>query len=778
MKRKTWFFIGSLALLSACRTTPELRFNDQELMTGLATPVLLAPGPNELVFEDFVTDVSRIDSIQIQPSVPFTRNENRLVISGPLPTALGNVLLWSAGQAYAIPLQRASKLPVTLRYPATAGTVKAKGEFNSWNPEATVLTKTESEFTIDLQLNPGTYQYLFVADGKEKRDPANRDSVDNGMGGWNSVLRLPRPDPAKLPLIRTEKADDGTVSLTLSNPATEVNVYWKNFRLPASHVTLTDDRIEFEIPAQARESKRSFIRVWAANEEGVSNDVLIPLHEGEVVVTNGQLTRHDKEAQVLYFMMVDRFVNGRPENDEPVKDKTINPKANYFGGDLAGITKKIKDGYFEKLGINTLWLSPITQNPKGAYGKYPTPPTTFSGYHGYWPISLKQIDYRYGSRQELEELLNEAHAKNINVILDYVAHHVHQEHPLVRQHPEWFTSLYLPDGSLNTERWEDQRLTTWFDVFLPTLDLRKPEVVGPMTDTALYWLTSYELDGFRHDASKHIDLLFWRELTKKIKRDVKRPVYQIGETYGSRELVSSYVNTGMLDGQFDFNVYDDAVNTFARDEVPFTRLANSVKESLSWFGDHHLMGNITGNQDRARFISYADGSVRFDEDAKKAGWTRTIAIQDTLGYHKLQSLTAFMMTIPGVPVIYYGDEIGDPGANDPDNRRMMRFENLNKHELKTRQMTSTLTELRRANLALLYGDLEWQEISSKRLVFSRSYFSDQVWVVFNKSGEPQQYTLPLADGAVPHFSGKVKFEKGQATLTLPPYSFEIITVTN
>jgi len=63
-------------------------------------------------------------------------------------------------------------------------------------------------------------------------------------------------------------------------------------------------------------------------------------------------------------------------------------------------------------------------------------------------------------------------------------------------------------------------------------------------------------------------------------------------------------------------------------------------------------------------------------------------------------------------------------------------------------------------------------------VFSRSDFSDQVWVVFNKSGEPQKYTLPLADGAVPHFSGKVKFEKGQATLTLPPHSFEIITLTH
>ncbi|MFM7486053.1 MAG: alpha-amylase family glycosyl hydrolase, partial [Cytophagales bacterium] len=355
-------------------------------------------------------------------------------------------------------------------------------------------------------------------------------------------------------------------------------------------------------------------------------------------------------------------------------------------------------------GINTLWLSPISHNPKGAFGKYPDPATTFSGYHGYWPVSLQTIDPRFGTQAEFQELLLEAHNKNINVILDYVAHHVHQEHPLVKLKPEWFTPLYLPDGKLNTERWDDQRLTTWFDTFMPTLDLRKPEVVNPMTDTALYWLKNFELDGFRHDASKHIDLLFWRTLTKKIKSQVNRPIYQIGETYGSRELVGSYVSTGMLDGQFDFNVYDDAVNTFARDEVSFQRLVSSVRESISWFGDHHLMGNITGNQDRARFISYADGSIRFDEDAKRAGWKRKIEINDTVGYHKLQSLTALMMTIPGVPVIYYGDEIGDPGGNDPDNRRMMRFEKLNPREVATKQITGKLVQLQRNSLPLIYGD--------------------------------------------------------------------------
>jgi glycosidase len=298
-----------------------------------------------------------------------------------------------------------------------------------------------------------------------------------------------------------------------------------------------------------------------------------------------------------------------------------------------------------------------------------------------------------------------------------------------------------------------------------------------MTDTALYWLKNYELDGFRHDASKHIDLLFWRTLSKKIKSEISRPIYQIGETYGSRELVNSYVNTGMLDGQFDFNVYDDAVNTFARDEVPFSRLSSSVTESMSWFGDHHLMGNITGNQDRARFISYADGSVRFDEDAKRAGWKRKIEIKDTIGYNKLQSLTAFMMTIPGVPVIYYGDEIGDPGGNDPDNRRMMRFEKLSPLENKTKEIAQKLVALRKNSMALLYGDFQWLRVEDQLMVYKRSYFGNQVIVAFNKSAQPKEIELgKLPSKARTQFNGKLKVENGAGKLTMKPHSFEVVEV--
>lgn len=767
-------------LIASCK--PETKdYTDKQVIFGLASVVTLSQDTTYVNMEDYVLESSIIDSIAIPASIQYKLEGNNLILIGSLPQLIGSISLWVKNQAYEIPLQQSGSFKQTFTYTGIASEVKIKGEFNGWNANQTILNKTPEKFSTTLPLKPGRYQYLFVVDGKEIRDPNNKDSVDNGMGGWNSVLQLPKPDPEKLPLLSTESFNETSITLKLLNPAEEIKVYWQNFEI--DEVSKSNHHITLQIPTVAKSSKRSFIRVWAANNEGISNDVLIPLENGKVLNQAEQLTRNDKEAQVLYFMMVDRFNNGNSNNDEPLKDKSVHPKANYFGGDLEGITAKIKEGYFADLGINTLWLSPITQNPKEAYGKYPTPSTTFSAYHGYWPVSLKQIDYRFGNEAAFNELLSTAHNNNINVILDYVAHHIHQEHPLYKEKPEWFTSLYLPDGSINTERWDDERLTTWFDVFLPTLDLRKPEVVGPMTDTAMFWLQNYAIDGFRHDASKHIDLLFWRELTKKIKRHAitnnNQSIYQIGETYGSRELISSYVNSGMLDGQFDFNVYDDAVATFARDEVSFSRLVNSVQESLDYFGDHHLMGNVTGNQDRARFISYADGSIRFDEDAKLAGWTREINVKDSLAYNKLQSLIGFMMTIPGVPVIYYGDEIGDPGGNDPDNRRMMRFNNLSSQEEKTRLLTQQLVKLRRNNLALLYGDWQVIQQDDQQLLIKRKYFTEEVWIAFNKSKTTSSLKINnLPSQATSLRGNELIVNEQSATLTLPPLSFEIITATN
>ena len=141
----------------------------------------------------------------------------------------------------------------------------------------------------------------------------------------------------------------------------------------------------------------------------------------------------------------------------------------------------------------------MVKNPESPYGYWPDPPSKFSGYHGYWPVSFTIIDDRYGTAEDLHELVEVAHNNNMNVLLDFVANHVHQDHPVYRAHPDWATELYLPDGSLNTERWDEYRLTTWFDIFLPTLDLSRPEVYEMLSDSAVFWIREYKLDGFRHD---------------------------------------------------------------------------------------------------------------------------------------------------------------------------------------------------------------------------------------------------------------------------------------
>ncbi|MFM7727360.1 MAG: alpha-amylase family glycosyl hydrolase, partial [Flavobacteriales bacterium] len=435
-------------------------------------------------------------------------------------------------------------------------------------------------------------------------------------------------------------------------------------------------------PPEAAQIERTHLRVYADDGNQRFNDILVPLQKGMPVINAAQLNRKDLRNSVMYFAMVDRFMNGDTANDRPTADPSIQPKANNLGGDLQGITKKIKDGYFAQLGVNTIWISPITTNAEGAWGLWNKGvESKFSAYHGYWPTALRSIDNRFGNAGAMNELLQTAHANQMNVILDYVAHHVHQDHPLYKQKPEWTTPLYLPDGTMNTEKWDEHRLTTWFDTFLPTWDFANHTVVEALTDTAMYWVENYDLDGFRHDATKHINEDFWRTLTKKVKNYQRqhpgRNIFQIGETYGNPELISSYISSGQLDAQFDFNLYDAAVDAFAKSETNFSNLERVLKESMSYYGSHHLMGNITGNQDRARFISYADGSVQFSEDAKLAGWTRDIQNKGSEGYKRMAMLMAFLMTTPGVPCVYYGDEIGMPGGNDPDNRRMMNLTDWN-----------------------------------------------------------------------------------------------------
>ncbi|MEO1438289.1 MAG: alpha-amylase family glycosyl hydrolase, partial [Bacteroidota bacterium] len=439
---------------------------------------------------------------------------------------------------------------------------------------------------------------------------------------------------------------------------------------------------------------------------------------------------------VMYFPLVDRFNNGDPSNDDPVGDERLLPLTDYMGGDLKGITKKIQDGYFKQLGINTIWLSPITQNPLSAFQEYIEPQRFFSGYHGYWPILSSKVDHRFGTEADLKELVDVAHENGMNVLLDYICNHVHEQHPMIQNNPDWATEFMLPDGRRNLRLWDEQRLTTWFDTFLPSLDLADSEVIDVQSDSALYWVKEFGLDGYRQDASKHVPLEFWRTLTRKLKDKViipqNRPIYQIGETYATNELIKTYISSGLLDAQFDFNLSGAAGRAIIQDENSLERVAAAMRSTKEIFGSHHSMGNLTGNHDQPRFMAYAGGDLQYDEDSREAGFNRKIVVKDEHGYQKLQTMTAFLMTIPGIPVIYYGDEIGMVGANDPDNRRMMRFDGLNNKEQETLNNARALAQLRKNNLVFTYGDLELLASSKDQLVYARNYFGRTAIIAISK----------------------------------------------
>jgi glycosidase len=198
------------------------------------------------------------------------------------------------------------------------------------------------------------------------------------------------------------------------------------------------------------------------------------------------------------------------------------------------------------------------------------------------------------------------------------------------------------------------------------------------------------------------------------------------------------------------------------------------------------------------------------EDSKQAGWDRNIQVRDTQAYDRLLSMMAYNFAIPGIPVIYYGDEIGMPGASDPDSRRMMRFDRglgsnadpnnkldtimgLSEREKKQRTMVAHMAHFRSTHMALTYGDMKVTALSDDVLIVQRKYFGEIVYAVFNRSNTTKAVELSFTDGvrAVNPGTGKtfigktggiqtfndtplVQDDLGTVWVMLPPGKFEYV----
>jgi len=655
------------------------------------------------------------------------------------------------------------------------------GSFNGWSTTKTPMTgpNENGEYGVDLPLAPGKYGYKFVVDGQWMRDPANSETEDNGMGDKNSVVTITAEKPGAAPTIYADHASPEKIVLravTNGRPITNVSAIFEgpigSTSVPAK---IDNDAIEVAAPA----NKNGFVRVIAATDSGTPTNV--------VRCAIGPNTFHWNDA-VMYYALTDRFFDGDKSNDHPVDNPNVLPPANFHGGDLRGVRDKIDDGYFESLGVNTVWLGPLNRNPDKAYQEYPEPHRWYTGYHGYWPISPEELDPHIGAARDLNDLVAHAHAHGMKVIADLVLHHVHELHPWWKQHRDWFGTLELPDGRKNLRLWDEQQFTTWFEPYLPSFDFSKDAPVKALIDNSIWWANKYKLDGYRLDAVKHILPSFWWKfraaLRERVDRKGESPLYLVGETFKDRAGIMSFVGPNMLDGQFDFPLYDQIQETFGQTKGEMKALDDSLGASETVYGKETLMSPLIGNHDKGRFMAYADGELPGPDKMKdeEVGWKNPPQVRDPANYNKIELAQAFLMSIDGVPMVYYGDEIGMTGAGDPDNRRDMRFgDQVSSDEKRVLENFKKLGAIRNRHPALRYGSRRAVKIDHDVYAFVRAHLDDRVALVFNRGKTNARIEInvapELADGDyVEVLSGnKVSVANGNLSFDLPAQTAAFIT---
>jgi len=210
----------------------------------------------------------------------------------------------------------------------------------------------------------------------------------------------------------------------------------------------------------------------------------------------------------------------------------------------------------------------------------------------------------------------------------------------------------------------------------------------------------------------------------------------------------------MLDGQFDFPLYDTLMDVFATKTRGFEEMEKSLKASESIYGKETLMSALVGNHDKSRFMAFADGDLPDEEikDEEEVGWAKPPQVNKTVSYEKLKMALSFILAIDGAPMVYYGDEVGMTGAGDPDNRRMMPLDKeLSTEQKSVRDHFMKVAALRNSHPALRYGSRRAVAAEGNTYAFVRRHFDDTVLAVWNRDDQAAVYDLDvgpeMADGS-------------------------------
>lgn len=406
--------------------------------------------------------------------------------------------------------------------------------------------------------------------------------------------------------------------------------------------------------------------------------------------------------EIIYFVLTDRFHNGDRRNDINVRPN--DPHA-YHGGDLQGVIDKLD--YIKGLGATSIWVTPIQDNrDEDLVGKY-------WGFHGYWIKDFTKVDEHLGDEALFKKLVAEAHRRGMKVVLDFVVNHVGYDAPMAKDpsKQDWFHRK----GDI--KNYDDQYQLENHDLAgLPDFNTQNPEVIKFHEETWAGWANRTGIDGFRMDTVKHVDMPFWTRFNRTMTAKTKPGFLKLGEVlHGDVGYCGRYTREGGFDSLFDFPMYYTISDVFARGQS-MRKLGDRLRQDGA-YADANLLSPFLDNHDVPRFMSTAGG----DES-------------------KLRLAMAFLMTMRGVPSVYYGTEIGMEGPGEPENREDMRFGSkpaLTNHFKSLAMLRQELTPLRRGAMLEMWQDDQVYGFS--RLMPD----GEEVQVFLNNGGQQANRHVPL-----------------------------------
>ena len=413
---------------------------------------------------------------------------------------------------------------------------------------------------------------------------------------------------------------------------------------------------------------------------------------------------------IIYFVMVDRFADGNPDNNFDV-DRD-NPLA-FQGGDLTGLTAQLDE--IADLGATAVWLTPVNQQ---ITHNIDAEGVAFFPHHGYWTNDFNKIDRRYGTEAELKLLADRAHELGIKVILDVVYNHVGYGADWETERPDWLRTGDECGGDPVTECLAG----------LPDLRTELPAVREHLFAAHIGLAKRTGIDGFRLDTVKHIDHIFWQDHAERVRAELGPDFLLLGEVWDAdKYLARSYFEAHEMDAMFDFGFRDRTLK--------FLQGIESAERYSRYFLKRHEVPRGTY---LAPFLSNHDMPMML------------ALLRGDKG--KLRLGLALLFTSQGIPVLSWGEEIGRRGGVWPDNRGVMAWGDQDvapgagkARDEELRADVKQLIALRRAHPELSGDETTIVHASDGQLVYLRG---EKLLIVLNRDGAPDAFTFPDGDWAL------------------------------